>query len=371
MRELYTGDSPYQIMNILNIVYHKQEAAERILFVMNQFRTAEHLVKKIEESKLFSGVYLLREDKVKFMSRGVKRYSRLMFDFLTPKLFMKSLLKDYPNTIENLLGEKFDVIYAATAIRHIAAMVKLNPDADFILFDDGTGSYSGNIIMASGSRLNLIFCKIFNVGSYVCKPSKLLVNNVSMCRSTAVPQDKIFQLPELDKGFVDFCNSIFEMKRERKNSVFWLSQPIDFQPGAAEAREEVQACLLPYKDKITVRMHPLDFDHEFYQDFTIDYGHDMWELSLLNEKENADSLILIGGYSTAQVTPKLLFDMEPILIFTHQFNNQKQGSRDREEMRLSIGRRIEDLRKTYRNPEKIYNPKTAEELSIILQKLIL
>ena len=38
---------------------------------------------------------------------------------------------------------------------------------------------------------------------------------------------------------------------------------------------------------------------------------------------------------------------------------------------LVVNRRIKDLRKTYRNPEKIYNPKTVEELSVILQKLIL
>lgn len=34
-----------------------------------------------------------------------------------------------------------------------------------------------------------------------------------------------------------------------------------------------------------------------------------------------------------------------------------------------ITQMIEDLRKAYRNPEKIYDPKTPEELSAILQKI--
>ena len=38
---------------------------------------------------------------------------------------------------------------------------------------------------------------------------------------------------------------------------------------------------------------------------------------------------------------------------------------------LVVNHSIKDLERTYRNPEKIYNPKTLEELSIILQKLIL
>ena len=353
-------------MNVLNMVYHKQDDAEKILFIENQFGTAEYLAEKIEGTEIFRRVYLLRRNETRFMPLGVRRYSRAMFDFLTPRLYMKARLKDYPKAAEKLLSEKFDTIYLATVTPTTASMLKLNPNAETVLYDYGTGSYYGNLMMRSGSRLNLLFCRVFNVGAYACKPSKLLVNNVLMCKTETLPRDRIFPLPELDKGFVDFCSSIFEVNREQRNSIFWFSQPIDILPGAAEAREEIYSCLLPYKDKITVRMHPRDLEHEFYRGFTIDYGHDMWELSILNEKEKADSLILIAGYSSAQVNPKILFDFEPVLIFLHHFN--RMGS---EEQINNVNNRIEDLRKTYRNPEKIYNPKTAEELSVILQKLIL
>lgn len=353
-------------MGALNLAYHSKNNAERVIFIENQFRSAENLVERIEETKLFSRVFLLRIDETRFMPRGFNRYSRVMLGFLTPKLFMRKRLADYPGEAEKIFAEKFDTVYAATPNRVVAMMMKLKRDAELVFFDDGTGSYSGNLLARVGGRLYHLFCKLFNVGSYACKPSKFLVNNVSMCRTETVTRDKIFPMPELDKGFRDFCGKIFGLNSERRNSVFWFSQPSDSMPGADEARDKIRACLMPYRDKITVRMHPRDNDAEYYRDFTIDYGHDMWELSILSYKDKADSLILISCYSSAQTNPKILFDIEPVLIFVHHFNaNASQEEYDR------IDSQIEDMRKAYRNPEKIYNPRTPEELSVILQKLIL
>ena len=366
MKELYICDTPYQVMSALNIAYHSKNNSEKIMLVENQFRSAENLVKRVEETKLFSRVFLLRIDETRLMPRGFNRYSRVMLGFLMPKLFMRRRLADYSGEAERLFAEKFDTVYASTPNRVVAMMMKLKSDAELVFFDDGTGSYSGNLLARVGGRLYHLFCKVFNVGSYICKPSKLLVNNVSMCKSEAVARDKIFPMPELDKGFIDFCGKIFGVNTEKRNSVYWLSQPSDSVPGADEARDKILSCLMPYRDKIIVRMHPRDNDVEYYRDFTVDYGHDMWELSVLSYKDKADSLILIAAYSSAQINPKILFDIEPVLIFVHHFHANTS-----QEEYYRVDSQIEDMRRAYRNPEKIYNPRTPEELSIILQKLIL
>lgn len=351
-------------MGALNLAYHSKNNAERVMFIENQFRSAENLVKRLEATELFSRVFLLRIDETRFMPRGFRRYSRVMLGFLTPKMFMRKRLADYPGEAEKIFAEKFDTVYASTPNRVVAMMMKLKRDAELVFFDDGTGSYSGNLLARVGGRLYHLFCRLFNVGSYACKPSKILVNNVSMCRTETVTRDKVFPMPELDKGFIDFCGKIFGVNSERKNSVFWFSQPSDSMPGVTEARDKIRASLMPYRDKITVRMHPRDNDAEYYRDFTIDYGHDMWELSILSYKDKADSLILIAGYSSAQTNPKILFDIEPVLIFAAHFNGElSQEEYDR------IDSQIENMRKAYRNPEKIYNPKTPEELSAVLQKI--
>lgn len=364
MRELYICDTPYQVMNALNIAYHKKDSADKILFIENQFRTAEQLAERAGRTGIFKKVYLLRRDEIKFMSAGFKRLTlKIMLNF-APKMYMRLRLKDYAGECESVFDEPFNTIYASMAIRSVIAMLRLNRKAELIFFDDGTGSYSGEIITKGKGILYSVFSKVFHAGTYLCRPSSLFVNNIKMCRTLTVPKDRIFPLPEIDKGFIDFCGKIFGVNSEKRNYVFWLSQPPDSTPGASEARDKVRACLMPYRDKITVRMHPRDNDAEYYRDFTIDYGYDMWELSILSYNDKADSLILIASYSSAQTNPKILFDMEPVLIFLNHFN----ASTSHEEYDR-IDSQIEDMRKVYRNPEKIYNPKTPEELSAVLQKI--
>lgn len=358
MRELYVCDTPYQVMNALNIAYHREQKAEKTLFLVNQFRTAETVFGKILETKQFDHAYLLRRDETKFMPVGMKRYSLVMLDYLTPKRFLKARLQGKKAPVTG-----YDVVYASGAFSVVTAVMKLNPKAEFVLYDDGVGSYIGDNVMRGGGTLNRLFSKVFHVGAYACKPSKLLVNNVSMCQSTVVPKNRILPLPAIDAEFVSFCNGIFETCGDKKNTVYWLSQPIDSVPGAVEARERVYSCLYPYRDKITVRMHPRDLAYDFYQAFTVDRGTDMWELTV--QGIPTDDLILIGGYSSAQINLKMLFDMEPTLIFVYAFNKQLE-----EDKIQATKEQIENIRSIYRNPDKIYVPTTVEELTEVLHKVI-
>lgn len=367
MRELYICDTPYQVLNALNIAYHKKDSVEKILFIENQFRTAKNLAERAEKTGIFRSVYLLRRDEIKFMPFGFKRLTLQMMLNLAPKLYMRVRLKDYSGECESVFEKPFTTVYTAMAVRSVTAMIRLNSEVEVIFFEDGTGSYSGNVITKGKGKIYDFLYKVFHIGTSVCRPSALFVNNIKMCSSITVPKDRIFPLPEMDNGFIDFCSKIFDVNdvsTEERNSVFWLSQPSDDTPGADEARGKIRACLLPYKDKITVRMHPRDNDAEYYRDFTVDYGHDMWELSILSKKDRADSLILIASYSSAQINPKILFDMEPVLIFLNHLN----ASTSHEEYDRVDGQ-IEDMRKAYRDPEKIYTPKTPEELSAVLQKI--
>ena len=365
MRELYICDTPYQLMNVLNIAMHKQDSAERTLFIVDQFRNARKLALNIEKTGLFRRVCVLLKEDARLLRRGTIRNIRSMLCWLLPMRFMKARFADGSMSEAQLAGT-FDRVYASVLTRVVSAMLKLNPGAEFVIYDDGSGSYSGNVIRDTYSRLSLLFGRIFRVGAYVCRPSKLLVNNTEMCRSVAVPKDRIFPLPEIDGVFAALCREVFGVSRTEGRRVVWLSQPIDGVKGVAEARDITRSFLLPYRDKVTVRMHPRDNDAEFYRDFDVDNGNDMWELRLLELGDDADDLILIGAYSTAQINPKLLFGKEPTCVFLCNLNTEyPQGKL------ASINQNIDDLRKSYSNPEKIYVPKTTDELKSVLEKLSL
>lgn len=108
---------------------------------------------------------------------------------------------------------------------------------------------------------------------------------------------------------------------------------------------------------------PRDLAYDYYREFTVDRGTDMWELTILGKK--ADKMVLIAGYSSAQINPKLLFHLEPTLIFVYKFNNQLV-----DETRQRTQDMIEDIRKTYKKPDRIHVPTTEKELTTILKKVI-
>ena len=368
MKELFICDTPYQLLNVLNIVFHDYDidssikSVTRDLYIINQFESASRLKDKIAEQSLFSNIYLLRKDETKFMKVGIKRHIRMSADFLGPRAFLAKRFKDYD--VSQLSYEDYDVVYASGAFSTVAAILKINPNARFILYDDGLGSYDGDfLIRSSGGKLNRAFCMLFHVGSYVCKPEKLLINNVSICHSTSVKKEDIYPLPSFDKGFVDFCNRIFDRSDADNKKIVWLSQPMDCSIGAVETRDIVRDVLMDYKNDITVRMHPRDLDKEYYQVFSIDDGKDLWELSILNR--NPDELVLLGSYSSAQITPKILFDLEPTLVFLFLLNSQTSI-----EDKKVLMEKVNEIKSIYKHTDRVFVPKDMNELSGFLKTMI-
>ena len=368
MKELFICDTPYQLLNVLNIVFHdydidsSEKTVTRDLYIINQFESASRLKDKIAEQSLFSNVYLLRKDETKFMKVGIKRHIRMSADFLGPRTLLAKRFKDYD--VSKLSYEDYDVVYASGAFSTVAAILKINPNARFMLYDDGLGSYDGDfLVRSSGGKLNRAFCMLFHVGSYVCKPEKLLINNVSICHSTSVKKEDIYPLPSFDKSFIDFCNQIFACSGADNKKIVWLSQPMDCSMGAVETRDTIRDALMDYKNDITVRMHPRDLDKEYYRAFSIDDGKDLWELSILNR--NPDELVLLGSYSSAQITPKILFDLEPTLVFLFLLNVQAS-----QEEKITIMEKIKEIKSIYKHPERIIIPRNKDELREILKDTI-
>ncbi len=371
MKTLYICDTPYQLFNVLNIVYNeecKQDRHEEIrhLFIINQFSTAFVLSERIKKKSLFSEVYLLSKDETKFLPVGIQRSIKMAVDFLNPIRFMKKRLgSEQLHRIGNIRNS-YDTIYASGAFSTVAAMMKINQSATFILYEDGLGTYYGDFIVASsGGKANYLFCKLFHVGSAVCKPKALLVNNLQLCKSTSVRKENIKKLPAISEEFKRFCTDVFE--NEEKGDSFdlvWLTQPIDCTEGGEETREIVKKVLLDYRSEVGVRMHPRDLDTNYYSDFTICDNNNLWELYYL--RKDINRLVLISYYSFAQFTPKYMFDLEPILIFTYKMNNHIS-----EKTMMDFDAAVQGLKQIYRLPERVKTPRNGEELIQVLDSIIM
>jgi hypothetical protein len=92
-------------------------------------------------------------------------------------------------------------------------------------------------------------------------------------------------------------------------------------------------------------------------------SNDLWEL--ICARQITDNHVLISGYSTAQFSPKFLYNKEPWLIFTFKlytgfFSDQKIES---------MQEVIERIRNGYENKEKLLIPKNVEELKEALVRI--
>ena len=360
MRFAFVCDTPYQVLNTLSMYWHCYREDKEIqadLFVVDQFAGAKELYEGICKENLFDNVYLLRREENRFLPRGLKRSIRVAYSYWNPKHAIRNQIDSVsPETFMN----RYDVIHASLVKCITSALIKLNPKAVFYLLEDGTGSYFGDLVAMGGGLPYRIFSFIFRSGANAARAKKLYVYDVDSCYGTAA--DEICALPKISEEFLQIAYRIFGIeKQENRNGIIYLSQPFEMKGDIEIQVPLILERIKPWADKTLVRMHPRDFAYEFYSAFEVDDKRQMWELVI--SQTDMDNIILIGNYSTAQITPKVLYDKEPWLIFTYNIMNV--FSQEDNEM---VAVQIEQMKKNYRSKDRILVPKTFEEFSECLDR---
>ena len=160
-------------------------------------------------------------------------------------------------------------------------------------------------------------------------------------------------------NFLETADKVFDYKENpiyTQNRVVYLDQPVYDRP-EAETIKKNEAAFLPLIAKADpiVRLHPRQTENS-YEGFRRDTAGNMWELECANSIGNDH--VLMGLFSTAQFTPKMMFGTEPTLVFLYKlfgcnFDNT-EGM-------------IERIRSAYTNKDKIIVVETEEELKAILE----
>ena len=90
----------------------------------------------------------------------------------------------------------------------------------------------------------------------------------------------------------------------------------------------------------------------------MDTTNNMWEMECA--KQITESHILIGCFSTAQFTPKLIFNVEPTIVFTYKLYKN---------MSVDVEQTVERLREIYTNPEKVVVLDSLSELQKLVESM--
>lgn len=366
MRQLFICDTPFQVLNALNFFWHsvkkgdaeKEGIGETDLVIVDQFSSAKDIGRRIEESGLFSHVYMVKQDTSYHVKNRQWRRVRVAVNYLFPRGMVRHHMG-----MRKIPENCYQRIYSSVLQHFTSAMLKLNPGADFYLLDDGTGSYSGSII-SQGSALMRVFAKLSGTGAQTAHPKALYVNNVDMCRSETC--DTILPLPKHDAEFIAFVNGIYDVNPDqiyKEKKFIWFTQPSEGSEIIYGTKEDISDLLRASgQDNILVRLHPRDKETEIYHDLCVDEGKAMWELII--PQCDIEDKVLVALYSTAQFTPKLLYDKEPRLIFLHHLvrGASEEGAQKGDE-------RVANLVQTYRDKEKIMIPQNQDEFLALLQEL--
>lgn len=353
---LFVCWTPYQIFNAVNFVVNDIEDSKgnSDIYIYHDFFGAAQLSENLKKSGVFNQVYDVEvyDKKRKIWYSKLNKIKRLLFPLATVKRYLLADIDVRKRGYEILIiaGNNLFSVNLYNCIKNLRVY----------FIDDGIASYFGDMRSRDITFLYRIFNKLFHRGPLSYKVEKLYINNKSACQATIC--DNIIQLPsvyangkvmkKLKEIFSYTENDLYLNKR-----YIYLTQPFYETAVGEKARKIEKTIINSVKEEVVVRVHPRQDANEYKEYFT-DNISNQWELE--SGEQITDENVLIGTFSTAQFTPKLLFGKEPRVIFTYKLYGLE--SNDYEES-------IERLRSLYNNPLKVIVIENLEELQVILKGL--
>lgn len=359
-------DTPYQIFNCVNFVYHDLENSKNNadLYVVTQFADAERIIQAVRKTGLFKSVYTV--DPYYSKKRPFSKFTTFY-----QSLFPITNLSHSIHPQIDFSHTHYQTLVMATPIYFCYQFASCFPRAEIYFIEDGTGSYCGNVCEEMCTSSLRILYDVFKKGPLSIHPSRLYVNNPSMCQSTVA--NKILPMPHWDAAdtcFTELVWNIFgdvtaPLSNTDLPNLIYLQQPLQHlfskQGDFLQTEKQVLNLIKESSVPFCVRVHPRE-KSDFYNRFPLHKSTVLWEL--ICAQHISDQNILVGAFSSAQMTPKLLFDKEPYLIFTYKLFPQNILSQESKAVQLSS--LISD---SYRAKNKIYIPDTLEDLAILIDQL--
>lgn len=354
MKTAIVCNTPLQIMNAINIVINNVESTKdnTDIFIIQSFKKCSEISNRIEESQLFNKVF--------YCTPKAKTISRFVDLLDTKKIFE---LYEYNN--ESFVDNKYEQIFVSD--RNLLA-VGLNyiSKGSIFVYDDGIISYVGNHLVNKNNYEHPWLNRMFKTDVYSYDIKKHYVNNKDFCKSNV--SSNIEQLPYLNNNenkAIELIKKVFDYKEDflSEHKLIIFEQPIDKKEGYnGKTFSELFDNNLYNRLNPIVRLHPVQKDVE-YKHVLMDNINNLWEIDCIENVK--DSNILLSYYSSAQISPKLLANKEPILIFIYKLFLSDLSSFDTKNIELSI----ENVKANYKNKNRIFVPENENELEEILFRL--
>jgi hypothetical protein len=371
--------TPFQLMSLLCMIgdYDFENVSSLVLVIDGDFANAEIIEDRIKREGLF--------DNVLVSAKHEEYENHLGIRYLKDSIFRAaSLKKEFNFMFPELDGLCFDVLLCSCATRSSLVLKRFCvPEGQTIFFDDGVGSHSAMVFHPLGCFDNNAI-RIDEKNNVKCKEK--IRNSVRRIILLCLPASSRFNISAI---FL-FSPTSATVERMRSLKVHTISSPkINFQllsrifnyemtcgcssqkyifftlPGdvskiaLTEERHILEELISCCGEDLHIRVHPRRNSTDFsWCAGRVDYTS-FWELEAGSGVVSNDTW-LIGSCSTAQSSPKVIFDIEPYQILLHELVSQVSYA--------SCVVFLKDLQESYNNSSKIHVPQSIGDLINVLNE---
>lgn len=358
MRFVYYCNSPYQLITVLNLNYQrKYNNFENIrnycsdLIILDCFPNEEEIVNKIIEKKYFDNVYIAKRVK----NEGIFHRIASLLDVIYPYRY---LYKSYKAKKENTINY-YDYISTPKISKIAYSLWILNKKAKLQLHEEGVASYFGGRHMCEERGMHKELYKIVNGWKDFFEYEKLYLNKKSLYLDNDI--ERTVQIPKIDSQLLEDLKQSFvneDVKKSNKR-IYWIGQYID------DNIHNITYDFIKGKEgEVVYCPHPRIRNNDQYHLEELNTSL-IWELNLLNIND-INNRCLLTIHSTAAFSAKVLYDLEPYVIFTINMIEKRNESFNFSKARELIYK----LRDSYKDSSKVMIPNNIEELNACIKKVI-
>ena len=348
-------NTPYQLMCAMNYTYHfKEKGCGRAdLYLGDNFSGFDKVYERVHKIDLFDNIYAYHPKKRKgSIISNVERF----LNIISPKRCLNSFLRE-PNVYQN---KKYDKILTSIASYIAVAMIFTFPEAEVEYYDDGTGSYARELSLCMISRIAITINRLLGRDMNRIVPNKIFLNCPELASNEI--RAKVHPLPslrEVSEELRELFRFVWDYQNDgyyKKHRLIALFSTNDTNDSGLDAFQG-DACkyLKDISENYLIRLHPRQNSDE-YADYSLDERRDMWELVCADQL--TEDNVLLAHYSTAQITPKMLHNNEPVLIFAYKAYSAGKLQERIQQVQETVDR----LKASYRNKDRVIVPETPEEL---------
>jgi hypothetical protein len=345
-------------MNAIFIVqgYH----LEADLYLFGKFPDYDRITDRLRKYHVFNKIVAVDCSKFRSLSQ-----IKALWQTINSRRSVSSFLPSEVN---------YDIMYSSSRA-HVKLLMRKelerrNPKIKFVLFEDGLGTYSAQSHVLNSSRLRRLVETICNWNSFAPQRTKMIVTHPEFVELPQRLKGVIVEKMPLFNWSTENCDMLLDIFSVHKDELIDERVVVfDVTRGVYKNNLDVDVCLLDecyklLKEKFSyhdVICKPHPRSRQKSRADLKEYQKKGAPVEILYVgMPDLEDRILVGTFSTALFTPKMLFGKEPVIICLHKMVWPRN---------TEIPPLFSKLSRMYQHKDRVMVPSNLTELSKCLDKI--